>query len=354
MGEKEGEGENGEFVLHFFTSRSTRLLLLPRLQRLHSLVNGCDTAGEILPALPANNEASVDDHVAELLLAGEALNALDEILVAVAVAGDELTDERDGAEAPALVGGVEQGVPDLAELEDGEDAAGLEDAVGLAQGGGDVAEVADAEGDGVEVDAGRGDAGGGEVLGVGLEEGERGLLGGREGGGGALAADGEHVRVDVGDGDADVGVGVDAVRVREVAEGDVAGAAGYVEDVLRGRLGWLGGGGGGGEGGVGAGVEGGYVVVSAERKMVRRLLVKGGGRKKKKSRGILPHAVPAKGHEVVHAVVRLGDAAEHAGHALRLLGLGHRLEAKVRLAVGRASRARRARGVGPRCIACGC
>lgn len=227
---------------------------LSSLQWLHATVDSRHTAREILPALAADDEAGVDDHVAELLLAGEALDALDEVLVAVAVAGDELADEGDGAEAPALVEGVEDGVPDLAELEDGEDAAGAEDAVGLAEGGGDVAEVADAKGDGVEIDAAAGDAGRGEVLGVGLEEGEGGALGGGELGVGALAADGEHVRVDVGDGDADVGVAVVEVRVREVPEGDVARAAGDVEDVLRRGL--------AAARGVGAWVEGGYVVVS--------------------------------------------------------------------------------------------
>lgn len=37
---------------------------------------------------------------------------------------------------------------------------------------------------------------------------------------------------------------------------------------------------------------------------------------------LLPDAVPPERHQVVHAVVRLGDAVEDAGHALRLLGLG--------------------------------
>lgn len=48
----------------------------------------------------------------------------------------------------------------------------------------------------------------------------------------------------------------------------------------------------------------------------------------------LPHAVPAKAHEVVHAVVRLGDAGEDAGDALALLALGDGLEAKVGWAGG--------------------
>ena len=48
------------------------------------------------------------------------------------------------------------------------------------------------------------------------------------------------------------------------------------------------------------------------------------------SPSLLPDTMPAKGHEVIHLVVRLGDAAEDLGDALRLLGLGDRLEAEVR------------------------
>lgn len=45
--------------------------------------------------------------------------------------------------------------------------------------------------------------------------------------------------------------------------------------------------------------------------------------------------MPAKGHEIVHAVVRVGDAVEDAGDAVGLLRLGDSLEAKVRcLAIG--------------------
>lgn len=106
-------------------------------------------ACQVLPALATDSKAGVLDHVTKLVLGGEALDALDEVLVGVAVAGDELADEGDGAEAPPLVDGVEGRVGDLAELEASEHAARFQHAVGFAQGGGDVGEVADAEGDGV-------------------------------------------------------------------------------------------------------------------------------------------------------------------------------------------------------------
>jgi len=50
----------------------------------------------------------------------------------------------------------------------------------------------------------------------------------------ALFPDSEHGRVDVAYCDAHVGVAVDVVRCVEHAEGDVPGAAGDVEDMLRG------------------------------------------------------------------------------------------------------------------------
>lgn len=44
---------------------------------------------------------------------------------------------------------------------------------------------------------------------------------------------------------------------------------------------------------------------------------------------LLPDAVPAEGHEVVHAIVGLGHAGEDAGDALPLLGLGDGFKAKM-------------------------
>lgn len=80
---------------------------------------------------------------------------------------------------------------------------------------------------------------------------------------------------------------VDIVGVVEHAEGDVACAAGDVEDVPA-----LRGGGAGGRcqgAGVGAGVEGAHEMV-------------------------FPQAVDAEGHEVVHCVVRGRDGGENAGN----------------------------------------
>lgn len=60
---------------------------------------------------------------------------------------------------------------------------------------------------------------------------------------------------------------------------------------------------------------------------------------------LLPYPVPAKRHEVVHAIVRVGDAVENAGDAPLLLRLGDRLVAEMRrLGVG-GIRGRSVRGV---------
>jgi hypothetical protein len=140
-------------------------------------------------------------------------------------------------------------------------------------------------------------------------------LGGREGEG-ALSADGEHGRVDVGDCDGYGGVGVEDVGGVKHAEGDVPGAAGDVEDVLGGK-----GVGGGGEGGE-AWVEGGDELVSGRRGLVGVVLQRMGGDE-------LPYAMPAEGHEIVHPVVGLCYAGEDACDALALLGLGDCFEAEM-------------------------
>jgi hypothetical protein len=46
--------------------------------------------------------------------------------------------------------------------------------------------------------------------------------------------------------------------------------------------------------------------------------------------GILPQSMDAQGHEIIHLVVRLGNAGEDAGNATLLLGLRNRLVTKVR------------------------
>jgi hypothetical protein len=164
------------------------------------------------------------------------------------------------------------------EFEAEEPAAALQHAVGFAQRGGNVRHVPDAERDRVGIERPIGE---GQDLGVGLRPYETldATLAG------AAHADLQHRRVDIRD------------RHRRAAtrkaEGDVAGAAGHVEDVLA-RAG----------------------LHPADE-------------------AVLPQAVHAARHGVVHQVVAAGDAGEHAADAGGLLdgrdffvaegdGIGHR------------------------------
>lgn len=136
-------------------------------------MNSSHSAREILITLPANDEAGVNNHVAKVLLAGEPLDALDQVLVTIAVPSDQLPDQRDCAETPPLVHGVEEWpvLLHLAKLEHGQDTAWFQDAVSLSQGLGDVAKVSNPKGDRVQIYRIVGNAGTLQVLGVGLEEG---------------------------------------------------------------------------------------------------------------------------------------------------------------------------------------
>ena len=97
-------------------------------------------------------ETSVSDHIRKLLLTGELLDALDKILVAVSIGGNDLADQRDSREAPPLVEGIEWPVLHLAELQTCEYSTGSEDAVCFAQGDVLAGEVSDAKGNGIEID----------------------------------------------------------------------------------------------------------------------------------------------------------------------------------------------------------
>jgi hypothetical protein len=175
-------------------------------------VDGSDTAGQVLVTLTSDNKASILNHVPKFHLAREPLDALNEVLVAVSVSGDQLADQGNGTERPLLVDGVEQGIlVDLGELEAGKDTARLENSVSLLQGSRDVGEIADAKGNGIEVERVVLKLSG-EDLSIGLEEREGGLVGCGEGEG-TLATHGQHVGVDIGDGNCHVGIAIELVGV---------------------------------------------------------------------------------------------------------------------------------------------
>jgi hypothetical protein len=234
-----------------------------------------------LPPQPRHHKPSLTNHLREILLLREPLNTLHKVLITIPVRRNNLPNQRDRAETPPLVDRVEQRVVQIRrEFQAGEHAAGFEHAVGFAEGFVFVREVPDTKGHGVEIDAGIRD--GRQAFSVGFEEvyaagGGVGRL--RE----ALAALGEHFRVDIRDGDVRGGVAVEGGGVVEHAHGDVAGAAGDVEDALLFT---------GLAGVAGVGVD---ARVEAADEVV------------------FPEAVDAQGHEVVHGVVAAGDGGEDGG-----------------------------------------
>jgi hypothetical protein len=248
---------------------------------------------QILIPLPRNQKPSLPNHPAKLLLTRELRNTLHQILVTRSIPRDHLPNHRDRVERPLLVDSVKERVLDLAELETREDAAGLEHAEGFFQGDVLVREIADAERDGVQVDGVVWDHV--QLLSVGLYEPQPGTpcVGCLQA---ALLALGQHLRVDVCDGDVGVCVVVDVRGVVEHAEGDVARAAGDVEDVPA------------------------------------LLLVRGGGGERVAARVevahevVFPQAVDAEGHEVVHVVVAGCYRGEDAADWGRVISLGYNVQ----------------------------
>ena len=197
-------------------------------QRLNTFMNCSNTPREVLIPIPGHREPGIDNHIPELLLAGEPLYALNKILVRIPVTGNNLADERDRAERPALVERIEKYVVHGAEFETRKDTTGFQHAMRLAQGSGDIGEITNAERNGVEVDGVIGDSGwqGG---GVRLKEGKSGLVGDREVLG-ARAPNSKHGGVDVRNSHVHRGVSVRVDGVAEEAEGNVAGTSGNIKE----------------------------------------------------------------------------------------------------------------------------
>ncbi len=187
---------------------------------------------------------------------------LDQVAIGLGVAGDDPAERRDDVEGVEVVEAIEGGDIDGREFETEEAAARFQDAPGLGERLIDPRHVPDAEGDGRGVKAARRERQG---FGIRLAEGDPVAAPPPRG---ALASDGEHLRVDVGNGDLGIlGAGDDP-------EGDVAGAAGDVEDAI------------------------------AARRPPRR--------RQPRDQRVLPQPVHAARHQVVHQVVAAGDALEDA------------------------------------------
>ena len=147
---------------------------------------------------------------------------LDQIAIGLGVARHGAADRGNDVERIELVEPIETRHVDRGKFQAEEMPAGLQHAMDLAERHVDARHVADAERDGDGIEALVRER---QRLGVGLDEFDI-ALGLR----GALAADREHVGVDVGDRDMGAGAGL----VGD-AEGHVAGAAGQIEQRERRR-----------------------------------------------------------------------------------------------------------------------
>ena len=209
----------------------------------------------------------------------EFADGLDEISIGLGVARDGAAELRDHPEREQVIEPIEPGHVDGGKFQAQEAPAGPQHAIGFLERAIDPRHVADAEGDRVAVEAAVGE---GQLLGVALDK-RHAVV--EMAFGGAVAADREHVGIDVADGGAETRAG----RFRG-AEGNVAGAAGDVEQC------------------VGA--------VALRR--VERV-----------DHDVLPDAVQASRHQVVHQVVALCHAVKHVVHQRLLLVQRHVAEAKM-------------------------
>jgi hypothetical protein len=168
------------------------------VQRLDTLVNGSDTISQILPTFAilttGNNKASIFNHIPPFRLTRELFNALDKILIAIPITSNDLANQRYGSKTPALVDKIKDWIIHLAKLQTSKDTTRLQDTKGFLERNMLVGEIAYAKRNRVQIYTGIRDHV--QVLGIGLYEIQAsGAV--VDGGGGAFAAFGQHVRVDV-------------------------------------------------------------------------------------------------------------------------------------------------------------
>ena len=100
-----------------------------------------------------DQECSIPDHAAELLLARETRNRLDQDLIQRPIASHQLSNVRDSVGTPLLVDGIEQRVLDVAELQARKHTAGLQHPVRLLERNVLMREVPDTKRDRVQINA---------------------------------------------------------------------------------------------------------------------------------------------------------------------------------------------------------
>jgi hypothetical protein len=259
---------NTHFYTHF--PQFWIYLFLSNLQGLNSLPDGCNSESQLIVSTASRKESGVPDHLSKLLLRGEALDGLNQVLVGVTVTGNKLTHQRNDRERILLVDSIQRCGRHLRELHTGEDSTGLQHSVCALKRLVYPSDITDTEGDGVKIDrVVRNRVQGFRIL---LTEGDtvgRKVTGSNS----TLLSLSQHVSVDIRDNDRGLKVVVDLGRVVEHAECDISGSSGNVENLQ-----WL-------SAGLTSGVE-------------------------RTNEVIFPETVNSEGHDVVHGIVGSGDGGE--------------------------------------------
>ena len=198
-----------------------------------------------------------------------------EIAIGLGVPGDDLAEERQRALRIGVIDAADRRRGHLAEFQAVEATAGLQHAIGIAQRLVDVGDVPQAEGDRIGVEGAIGER---QMLRI---AGRPGKALQQPAVDGAVAPDLEHRGIDVAYGD----VGPFALAVQQ-AEGDVAGAARHIQELLA-------------------------------RPRVHHV-----------DHGVLPEPVHAARHQVVHQVVARRHAGEDLAHQAGLFGSRHVAESE--------------------------
>ena len=217
-------------------------------------------------------------HVGEWLRLGKAADRFHQIAIGFGVAGDDAAELRNDIERIGVVERIEAGNIHGGEFKAEKPSADLEHAERFGQRPIDARHVADAEGDGRGVEAAVLER---QRLGIGFGERHGVGVGTR---GGALAPDGEHVRIDVADG----GAGILAAGF-DHPQRHVTGAAGDVK----------------------------------ERKWPAF------GRIHRRHQRILPGPVQPERHQVVHQVVAVRHAVKYVVDQRLLVGKRHLAQAEM-------------------------
>lgn len=92
---------------------------------LNSAMYACDATSKVFKPLAGRDKARILDHGFELFLSWELLDALNKILIAIAISSNKLSDQWNSTKAPPFVDGIKKGIIDMTELKTCEETARL-------------------------------------------------------------------------------------------------------------------------------------------------------------------------------------------------------------------------------------